>query len=210
MEGYLLQTLLALAILQLLGHFSTCTATIVPFPSQTSTQLIRTTCNVGFHEHLCYNSLKIYADKIQNDHKVLAHTALNVTFEFAKQTYANTKRLSAIHGLGPKVTVAFLDCVKGIGVAVEKLQKSVDEFGRLVEGTDFGVQIGSIKALVGDAHENVNTCLDPLGESYQTGKLVQVGHRHIKKFLFLTEISSLTIREYEYYHNNPTTKSPSP
>lgn len=78
-----------------------------------------------------------------------------------------------------------------------KSSKRLDEFGRLVEGADFGVQIGSIKAFVGDAHENVNTCLDPLGEFYQTGKLVQVGHRHIKKLLFLTEISSLIIREIE-------------
>ncbi|XP_048231111.1 pectinesterase inhibitor 10 isoform X2 [Ricinus communis] len=132
----------ALLIAILILHFPTyinSSPPTAPLPSNTNTQYIRTTCNYTTYPRLCYHSLSIYASKIKTNPKLLANTALNITFKATESTSRLMKKMSRIHGLNPGVAAALVDCMEVVGDSVYELQRSIGEMGHASGANFYGV-----------------------------------------------------------------------
>ncbi|KAL3647453.1 hypothetical protein CASFOL_008421 [Castilleja foliolosa] len=75
----------------------------------TNTQFIRTSCSATAYPTLCYSSLSSHATAIQQNPKILAHTALIVTLNTARSTSADMVRISRRAGLSALETGAMRD-----------------------------------------------------------------------------------------------------
>lgn len=186
--------LLALFTLQFCNQINPNSATET-FPSQTYVTYIKTSCNVTIYPRLCYRSLAVFAEKIKTNPKLLAYTALNVTFAATKKTSVIVTTLSKRHGLKPIEAAAVQDCVEEIGESLDELQNSICEMGQL-GNSDFWLQISDIQTWVSAALTYDDTCLDGFAERDMNGDVKSTVLRHVLKVAHLTSNALALVNSY--------------
>lgn len=195
MEGYLVRTLLAFAILSLFNHINPCTATLLP--NEPNTDFIRTSCKVTLHPILCYNSLKDYACKIQTDPKLLAYTAVNVTLEFTKQSLATVKRFQEIGGLNPVLASTMEACANELTVAMDDIQNSKEGLeDHVTEGSDPKLEMGNTQAWLNAGLTIEQKCFDGFAVDHLDGKVETLTRRNIMKVAHLTSNAVQLLNHY--------------
>ncbi|XP_015573662.1 21 kDa protein isoform X1 [Ricinus communis] len=189
----------ALLIAILILHFPTyinSSPPTAPLPSNTNTQYIRTTCNYTTYPRLCYHSLSIYASKIKTNPKLLANTALNITFKATESTSRLMKKMSRIHGLNPGVAAALVDCMEVVGDSVYELQRSIGEMGHASGANFYGV-MEDIQTWVSAALTDDTTCIDGFDEQPNlNGNVKRIVRKHILKISHLTSNALALINNY--------------
>ncbi|KAG9452426.1 hypothetical protein H6P81_005330 [Aristolochia fimbriata] len=148
--------------------FSFCTA------AEPATDFIKARCTVTRYRRLCIDTLSLYAEKIQQNPRVLAHTALSLTATRARSTSALVSRLLEETRLRRRLTeaeaAAMRDCVENVGDGVDQLRRALREMGHL-NGSERGLRISNIQTWVSAALTNYVTCMDGFQEKEIGGEL---------------------------------------
>ncbi|KAF5729884.1 putative Plant invertase/pectin methylesterase inhibitor superfamily protein [Tripterygium wilfordii] len=193
MEGsfavYAVPTLLFLA--QLL-----CFTNGFPIYEEQNKEYIKTSCTNTTYPRLCYKSLSTYASKINGDPKLLATTALNVTYISTQSTSKLMKRISRIHNLRPRVAAAVADCVEVLGDSVDELQRSIEEMGRAGGGPSFGIVMNDIETWVSAALTDDDTCMDGFGGKAMKGRVKMLVRKNILRVSRLTSNALALVNNY--------------
>ncbi|KAK8337964.1 hypothetical protein V6Z11_A09G223200 [Gossypium hirsutum] len=130
MEGSSSSSRHVLAILLIILQFTPSIAKTFshkPYHTKRNTEYIRSSCTTTTYPRLCYRSLSIYASKINTSPRLIAHTALLVTFRASKSTSRFMRKIARTHRLKPRVAAAMADCIEVIDDSIDELQKSIDE-----------------------------------------------------------------------------------
>ncbi|KAK8337965.1 hypothetical protein V6Z11_A09G223200 [Gossypium hirsutum] len=134
MEGSSSSSRHVLAILLIILQFTPSIAKTFshkPYHTKRNTEYIRSSCTTTTYPRLCYRSLSIYASKINTSPRLIAHTALLVTFRASKSTSRFMRKIARTHRLKPRVAAAMADCIEVIDDSIDELQKSI---GRAMNG----------------------------------------------------------------------------
>lgn len=196
MEGSSLSPPLT-AFFILFFRFSACMSS--SSAAHTNTDYIKTSCLATTYPHLCYDSLSIYANKIQTSPKRLATTALSVASSSARSTLVSMKQLSKTHGLKPREASAMIDCVEEVADSVDELHKSIEEMGH-AGGPDFEFRMSNIQTWVSAALTDEETCTDGFAGRAMNGNLKKTVQRHINKLARLTSNALALVNKYASTH----------
>lgn len=151
--------------------------------ASTSTEFIRTSCSSTSYPTLCYSSLSSHAALIQQNHKVLANTALSVSLDTTRSTSAAVLKLSHTSGLTPREAGAMHDCLEVLGDSVDELKKSMEEMNQL-NGSNFEMTMSDVQTWVSAALTDEDTCMDGFAgkdahggvKAAVRGRIVNVAH----------------------------------
>ncbi|KAI7995456.1 hypothetical protein LOK49_LG11G02454 [Camellia lanceoleosa] len=200
------QTTLFTLLLFTTTYINSCSTT------KPNTAFIKKSCNTTLYPHLCYNSLSIYAYKIQKSPKRLATTALSITLSATKSTSAAMKNLSKDQGLKPREAIAMADCVEELSDSVYELQRSMEEMARVKGGggssSDFEFQMSNIETWVSAALTDDDTCMEGFAGKAMNGVVKTVVRSYIVKVAHLTSNALALVNNYAATHNKPHATSP--
>ncbi|KAF5734880.1 putative Plant invertase/pectin methylesterase inhibitor superfamily protein [Tripterygium wilfordii] len=173
-----------------------CFTSGFPAYDDQDTEYIKTSCTNTTYPRLCYRSLAIYASKIKSDPKLLAKTALNVTFVSTRSTARLMKRISRIHNLRPRVAGAVADCVELVGDSVDELQGSIGEMDHARGGPNFGLVMNDIQTWVSAALTDDDTCMDGFDGKAMNGRVKILVRKHILRVCRLTSNALALVNNY--------------
>ncbi|GMI71725.1 hypothetical protein HRI_000841800 [Hibiscus trionum] len=187
-----------LAILFILLQFTTSIAksfTNPPYHHKTNTEFIKSSCTATTYPRLCYRSLSIYATKINTSPRLLAQSALIITFKASKSTSRLMRKLSKTHGLKPRVAWAMADCIELIGDSLDELQKSIGELVRL-KRSNFELIMGDVQTWVSAALTDEDTCMDGFAGKAMNGYVKTMVRKRIVKIAHLTSNALALVNNY--------------
>ncbi|KAL4284568.1 hypothetical protein GQ457_16G026470 [Hibiscus cannabinus] len=192
------QGLAILFLLLLLLQFTSAIAksfTNPPYHRKRNTEYIKSSCTATTYPRLCYRSLSIYATKINTSPRLLAQSALIITFRASKSTSRLMRKLSKTHGLKPRVALAMADCVELIGDSLDELQKSIGELVRL-KRSNFQLIMGDVQTWVSAALTDEDTCMDGFAGKAMNGYVKTMVRKRIVKIAHLTSNALALINNY--------------
>ncbi|WCJ26006.1 Plant invertase/pectin methylesterase inhibitor superfamily protein [Euphorbia peplus] len=173
-----------------------------PYPKNTNTQFIKTSCNSTNYPKLCYHSLSIYANTIKTSPQLLANTALNVTLKATSSTSRLVKKISRRHDLSHRMSAAVADCVEVVGDSVFELQRSIGEISQDIKDPNFYQVMEDVQTWVSAALTDDDTCMDGFGgeKAMKNGKVKSLIRRHILKISHLTSNALALVNVYASSH----------
>ncbi|XP_010055534.2 21 kDa protein [Eucalyptus grandis] len=162
-----------------LFHVLFFTAHLEPSNSQPSTatnaDFIKSSCGATRYPTLCVQCLSGYAATVQQDFRLLARAALQVSLDRANAACSYVGRLSQYHGIKPRESQAVQDCVQIVGHSVSQLSQSIDELGQMggqgTAGTAFDWHMSNLQTWVSGALTDESTCLDGFARSDMDGSV---------------------------------------
>ncbi|KAK1261523.1 hypothetical protein QJS04_geneDACA020473 [Acorus gramineus] len=162
------QTVFSALLLVLLSSTAAARPGPLLAPKEATMNFIRASCSSTEYPNLCFQSLSVYANKIQTNPVQLAHTALSISLNSTAKASASISTLSR-RPMRPREAAAMRDCVETFGDAVEELRGSLAEMGRL-RGPDFGFRLSNIQTWVSAAITDQSTCMDGFDEGGAAAK----------------------------------------
>lgn len=178
-----------------------CSSSATP----TSAEYIKTSCLATTYPQLCYDSLSIYATKIQTSPRRLATAALSVAISSARSTLVSMKQLAKTKGLRPREAAAMNDCVEVVADSVDELRRSIKEMGHAA-GPQFEFHMSNIQTWVSAALTDEDTCMDGFAGRAMNRDLKTIVQRQINKLVHLTSNGLALVNKYASTHT--TTVSP--
>ncbi|XVE57726.1 hypothetical protein DITRI_Ditri04bG0112600 [Diplodiscus trichospermus] len=165
-------------------------------PSGRNVRFIRTSCRQTLYPNLCFTTFSRYATRIRGSPRLLATTALSVTFNTTRFTRKTMISLSKRHGLKRREAAALRDCVQQLGDTVDELKDSIAEISP-PGGSDFRRRMNDIQTWASAALTNDDTCMDgfPAGKSTK-GSLRRRVRRRVVKVARLTSIALNFVNRY--------------
>ncbi|XP_074293616.1 21 kDa protein-like [Silene latifolia] len=186
-----------LQMLFLTSHMNPTRATR-PNPSPT---FIKSECKVTPFPDLCYHSLSTYGTDIQASPELLADSALSVTITTTRSALDTVSKMSKTPGMLTKEVDAIRDCLEVLGDAVEELQKSNTEMGRIKNGKKFGMMMNDIQTWVSAALTNEDTCMQGFEEKGVFGEMKATVRGKIVNICHLTSNALALINNYASLHS---------
>ncbi|EEF50969.1 21 kDa protein [Ricinus communis] len=169
----------------------------LPLTNNTSTQYVETSCRNTTYPKLCYDSLAIYATKIDSNPKMLAYVSMNVTLTATRSASELMKNLSRLKSLTPRQAAAIADCVAEIGQAVYELKKSIGEMGRATSGSGTDpIIINDVQTWVSAALTDDTTCMDGFAGHAIDGEVKNIVKENMTKVARLTSIALALINSF--------------
>lgn len=163
--------------------------------NQLSTEFIRNSCQSTTYPRLCFSSLSIHANLIQNSTQLLASTALNVSLSSTRSTSTMMVTLSKSQGMSPQVIAAMKDCVEELSDSVEELQRSIGEM-RKFKGSNFQLMINDIQTWVSAALTDETTCTDGFHGNAMNGNVKTIVRGRVVNVAQLTSNALALINRY--------------
>ncbi|XP_059452572.1 21 kDa protein-like [Corylus avellana] len=174
-------------------------SSLVAMASPLSTEFIRTSCRSTTYPGLCFSSLSIHANLIQTSPRILASTALNVTLLSVRSTCSAMKELSKSRGMSHRVLGAMKDCVEVFGDAVDQLQRSIGQMGKL-KGSNFQMFMSDIQTWVSAVLTNEDTCSEGFAGNAMNGKVKTIVRGRIVKVAQLTSNALALVNQFASLH----------
>jgi pectinesterase inhibitor-like protein len=158
-------------------------------------EFIKTSCSTTTYPSLCYTSLSARASAIQTSPKLLAQTALSVTFDTTKLASATMLRLSKTLGLSPREVAAMADCMELLTDSVNELRNSMEEMSR-PGSKDFRLVMSDIQTWVSAALTDEDTCIEGFSgkgsmKNVVRGKIVNAAHLTSNALSLINSYASL-------------------
>ncbi|XP_068634657.1 21 kDa protein-like [Aristolochia californica] len=147
------------------SHLGSCSAA-----ESTSTDFIKARCVVTRYPRLCIETLSFYAEKIEENPRRLAHTALSLTTTRAHSTSRLMSRLLDEQGLKAREVAVMRDCIENVGECFYELRRALREMGHL-NGSERRLRISNIQTWVSAALTYYDTCTDGFTEHGIEGAL---------------------------------------
>ncbi|KAE8725333.1 Plant invertase/pectin methylesterase inhibitor superfamily protein [Hibiscus syriacus] len=166
-----------------------------PYHHTTNTEYIRSSCTSTTYPRLCYRSLSIYATKINTSPRLLALSALIVTFKASKSSSRLMRKLARTHGLKPRVAAAMADCIELIGDSLDELQQSIGDLVRL-KRSNFQLIMSDVQTWVSAALTDEDTCMDGFAGKSMNGYVKTMVRKRIVKIAHLTSNALALINNY--------------
>ncbi|KAK4435073.1 Pectinesterase inhibitor 10 [Sesamum alatum] len=190
------QTLIILCILLpcLITDHVSCSCT-VPRTKHPTSKYIRVSCRQTLYPKLCQRSLAKYAAEIKTSPKLLATTALLVTFNTTRRTSKRLRKLSVNRALKlkPGELQALLECVEEVSDSVYELRKSIKELNDSRKGPEFELRMNDVQTWVSAALTDDDTCMD---DFTTRGKVKVLVRRLVVRIARLTSIALAFINNY--------------
>lgn len=138
-----------------------------------SNDFIQSKCTTTAYPTVCVQSLSSFANKIQKSPRQLAQIALIVSLAKARYAKAYVAQLAHSNGLRPREVGSVKDCLEVIGDTVDRLSKSVHEFGTAVRAQprDFVWHMSNVQTWASAALTNENTCVDGFEGPRMSGRM---------------------------------------
>ncbi|XP_012486725.1 21 kDa protein [Gossypium raimondii] len=166
-----------------------------PYHTKRNTEYIRSSCTTTTYPRLCYRSLSIYASKINTSPRLIAHTALLVTFRASKSTSRLMRKIARTHRLKPRVAAAMADCIEVIDDSIDELQKSIGEIVR-IRRSNFVLIMSDLQTWVSAALTDEDTCMDGFSGRAMNGYAKMMVRKRIVKIAHLTSNALALINNY--------------
>lgn len=169
-------------------HNSSAAATTTTKTSKTTyIKYLKTACNTTTRPKLCYNSLSPYISTIETNDLKLCETALTISLEVAKKTYALVKNLSRQKRLSKLEVGIIQDCKEEIGDSINELKNALQVLDSL-KGSNKNVElhIADIKTWVSAAITDESSCADEFDNLKVSTALTNKIRKSISEFDGLT------------------------
>ncbi|KAM7260153.1 hypothetical protein ACFE04_015894 [Oxalis oulophora] len=163
-------------------------------------EYIKTSCNVTLYQTLCFNSLSIYASKIEPNPKSVAETALNVTLSATQRTSNMMKKLTRTHFLRAKEAKVMADCMEVLGDSVDELTQSIKEMDGIAKA-NFGMTMSDIETWVSAVLTDEDTCMDGFDDEMINGDLKSLVRKYIVKVAHMTSNALALVNKYASSNN---------
>ncbi|KAL2238062.1 pectinesterase inhibitor 10-like [Sesamum indicum] len=156
---------------------------------------IRVSCRQTLYPKLCQKSLAKYATEIKTSPKLLATTALLVTFNTTHSVSKRLRKLSVNRALKlkPGEIQALLECVEEVSDSVYELRKSIKELNDSRKGPEFELRMSDVQTWVSAALTDDDTCMD---DFTTRGKVKVLVRRFVVRIARLTSIALAFINNY--------------
>ncbi|KAJ4952434.1 hypothetical protein NE237_029266 [Protea cynaroides] len=166
-----------------------------------SIEYIKSSCNATRYPSLCFQSLKVYANKIQpNNNQQLAQAALSVSLSKARSAAAYVSKMTKTKGLKAKEYQAMKDCVDNMGDSVDRLSKSIKEMGQSTGQSDFSWHMSNVQTWVSAALTDDNTCVDGFSGNGMDGNVKTAIKSRVIIVAQLTSNALALINRYASMH----------
>ncbi|KAE8717494.1 Plant invertase/pectin methylesterase inhibitor superfamily protein [Hibiscus syriacus] len=188
----------AILFITLLLQFTTSIAKSFnnrPYHHTRNTEYIRSSCTATTYPRLCYRSLSIYAAKINTSPRLLAQSALIITFKASKSSSRLMRKLARTHGLKPRVAAAMADCIELFGDSLDELQQSIGELVRL-KRSNFQLIMSDVQTWVSAALTDEDTCMDGFAGRAMNGYVKTIVRKRVVKIAHLTSNALALINNY--------------
>lgn len=150
---------LVLLLLLVILHFSHFTNGKTPITSNSTNNLVYTSCTNASYPKICIRTLSSYSTvKTPKD---LAKASLNVSISRANKAY---KFLKSLRVESKREKGALVDCIEQIGDSIHELRKALFELKHLHRGVGFKFQMSNLETWVSASLTNDDTCLDGFNE----------------------------------------------
>ncbi|CAA6666820.1 unnamed protein product [Spirodela intermedia] len=143
--------------------FSTCAGAGAGAALHPDVDFIRTSCRSTRYPALCEHSLTGFAGAVRRNPRQLAQTALAVTIYRARSASTFVGHLmDGARKIRSREAGAVRDCIENVSDSVDRLRRSVAEFGRMGKpGTpSFAWHLSNVQTWVSAALTDETTCLD--------------------------------------------------
>ncbi|KAI3468892.1 hypothetical protein Pfo_025555 [Paulownia fortunei] len=184
---------LCILLLTMITYKVSCLAMRPTTTKNLTSEYIKKSCETTLYPKLCNKSLAKYATKIKTSPKLLASTALLVTFNTTQSTSKILRILSRNRALKPSETAALLECVEEVSDSVYELQKSMKELNHSRKGQEFELQMNDVQTWVSAALTDDVTCMD---DFTTRGKMKILVRGLVLRIARLTSIALAFINNY--------------
>lgn len=155
---------------------------------------IKRSCRTTLYPRLCFRSLSTHATTIKTSPKLLATTALHVTFNKTRSTSRTLEALSKKWGLRPREKESLVECVEEVGDSVDELRQSVKKLNHSRRSqSNFDLKMNDLQTWVSAALTDDGTCMD---DFEVRGKMKVLVRRKVWKIARLTSIALAFINKY--------------
>lgn len=167
-----------------------------------ATNFIKMSCRATLYPVLCFNSLAIYANKIQQNERQLAQAALSVSLHKAQLTTMFVYKMSKTAGVKPRESQAVRDCVDNMADSVDQLNRSIKELDHMgrARGQDFMWHVSNVQTWVSAALTDENTCLDGFSGRLTNGNVKAVIKRRIVNVAQVTSNALALVNRFADKH----------
>jgi pectinesterase inhibitor-like protein len=107
--------------------------------------------------------------------------------------------LSKSRGMSPRELGAMKDCVEVLGDAVDQLQRSIGEMGKL-KGSNFQMFMSDIQTWVSAALTNEDTCTEGFAGNAMNGKVKTIVRGRIVNVAQLTSNALALVNQFASLH----------
>lgn len=176
-----------------------------------ATNFIRVSCRATLYPVLCYQSLSVYATKIQQNERQLAKAALAVSLGKARFTTMFVSKLTKVTGIRTRELRAVQDCIDNMGDTVDQLSRSLDELNhinRFRGGQDFMWHMSNVQTWVSAALTNENTCSDGFSGNFMEGNVKATVKRRIVTVAQVTSNALALVNRFAERHQAAVTNMP--
>ncbi|KAK1381867.1 PMEI domain-containing protein [Heracleum sosnowskyi] len=184
--------------------YNTANSTLVTTSSYNgATNFIRISCRATLYPVLCYQSLSVYASKIQQNERQLAKAALSVSLAKARFTTMFVSKLTKVSGIKTRELRAVQDCMDNMGDTVDQLSRSLEELShmnRIHGGQDFMWHMSNVQTWVSAALTNENTCSDGFAGNFMEGNVKAVVNRRIVTVAQVTSNALALVNRFAERH----------
>ncbi|WOH12157.1 hypothetical protein DCAR_0831656 [Daucus carota subsp. sativus] len=173
-----------------------------------ATNFIRLSCRATLYPVLCFQSLSMYATKIQQNERHLAEAALSVSLAKARFTAMFVSKLTKVSGIRPREFRAVKDCIENMGDTVDQLSRSMKEMSRIRGNQDFMWHMSNVQTWVSAALTYENTCFDGFSGNFMEGNVKAAVKRRIVTVAQVTSNALALVNRFAERHQAAATNMP--
>ncbi|KAK1378280.1 PMEI domain-containing protein [Heracleum sosnowskyi] len=165
-----------------------------------ATNFIRLSCRATLYPVLCFESLSMYATKIQQNERQLAEAALSVSLAKARFTKMFVSKLTKVSGIRAREFRAVKDCIENMGDTIDQLSRSMKEMSQIRGTQDFMWHMSNVQTWVSAALTYENTCFDGFSGNFMEGNVKAAVKRRIVTVAQVTSNALALVNRFAERH----------
>lgn len=192
-----------LSLVILSCHFMTnniAESVVVTNSNREATNFIRLSCKATLYPVLCFQSLSMYATKIQQNEHQLAEAALSVSLAKARFTKMFVSKLTKVSGIRTREFRAVKDCIENMGDTVYQLSRSMKEMSQIRGNQDFMWHMSNVQTWVSAALTYENTCFDGFSGNFMEGNVKAAVKRRVVTVAQVTSNALALVNRFAERH----------
>ncbi|XP_022759109.1 21 kDa protein-like [Durio zibethinus] len=170
--------------------------------NSSTTDYIVASCKATRYPAVCVECLSGYASLIRQNEQHLAQTALSVSLSRAQSAAAFVAKMTQVRGIKPREREAVKDCTENMGDSVDRLSRSVKEFGQMgrAVGQDFMWHMSNVQTWISASLTDQNTCLDGFAGSVMDGNIKAAIRRRVINVAKVTSNALALVNRFAARH----------
>ncbi|KAL8103238.1 21 kDa protein-like [Apium graveolens] len=175
-------------------------SSVVTNSNNGATNFIRLSCRATLYPVLCFQSLSMYATKIQQNERQLAEAALSVSLAKARFTRMFVSKLTKVSGIRAREYRTVKDCIENMGDTVDQLSKSMKEMSHIRGRQDFMWHMSNVQTWVSAALTYENTCFDGFSGNFMEGNVKDAVKKRIVTVAQVTSNALALVNRFAERH----------